>query len=294
MQQILVLAAFLLYHTYAGVIRRCWTRLRKRPLQDKRHHLAALIAALDQFQKAQVFFTISVQIASFVAIAHENLFQATSLQQLNNNVSAVNLLAFGGFLPVVLTQCILRGAGKSTPFTIIMTSLCACMTYATWRQYHNATSRFEVLTNPGPVLDACGGAAPTSFCLWSQDEFAYQDTLSYVPWYCNFFQVWFILDGLKDSKRLRKLVYRPRVKTYVQALVRRLGGQERVMKLFSRYGTAIQLCLELALPAMSYVLRIEPGEILRTRSWTLGQIVAVTVWVPVLADYIYYCFGKLL
>ena len=65
--------ALILYHTYSGIINELWSASAPKRTRDFTHHAAALIASLDEFQKAQVFFIISVQLAALIAVDHKSL-----------------------------------------------------------------------------------------------------------------------------------------------------------------------------------------------------------------------------
>lgn len=61
-----------------------------------------LVASLTGFQKAQVFFMLAVQVAAVIALKNLETLQASSLQQLINDLGVLLNVAFGGCIPVIL------------------------------------------------------------------------------------------------------------------------------------------------------------------------------------------------
>lgn len=65
-------------------------------------------------------------------------------------------------------------------------------------------------------------------------------------------------------------------------------------------GKVIVLAAEITLGAFNVVLLHEYARIIRPKEyrvsdfqlWTIGQVIAVTVWFPVLVEFIWDCYGK--
>ena len=128
--------------------------------------LRPFVEALIDFQEAQIFFVVSVQMAALIALKNPNHFQATSWQRLYDNLGALSALALGSIVSVVLVQLILMRAGSAkTSATIVF------LGYITAYEVHYWWSTFYRLRTPVhysfPVLTGlpeCAGVAPTQYC----------------------------------------------------------------------------------------------------------------------------------
>ena len=95
--------------------------------------LPRLAAALVEFQKAQCYFMIAVQIAA-VATVSEGRLKPTTLQQLYNNWEAVRAISISGMLPITFNLLCLQYAGKSSWYLNLLSTVTFCI---------SATSLFE-------------------------------------------------------------------------------------------------------------------------------------------------------
>ena len=181
MQTFIVLSAWLAYHFYSTWA--VWpmtvvlmpihgpkrASLRADELQRAiraSNHTAALVSALVEFQKAQVFFMLAVQAASMIALHDPKYIQAASWQQLWNNVGILYNLAIGGCVPVLFSLLILRLAGKSSVYTLGVSFCCVILSGTTWFLTWNESPDLNTtISYDGPDLPACGGQlAPIKFC----------------------------------------------------------------------------------------------------------------------------------
>lgn len=129
--------------------------------------LPRLTAALVEFQKAQCYFMIAVQIAA-VATVPEGRSKPASLQQLYNNWEAVRAISISGILPITFTLLCLQYAGKSSWYLNLLSTITFCV---------SATSLFETeafspklndmttLQGQKSDLSECGNHDPTVYCL---------------------------------------------------------------------------------------------------------------------------------
>ncbi|KAL8830012.1 MAG: hypothetical protein Q9191_001676 [Dirinaria sp. TL-2023a] len=91
-------------------------------MKAKERALPRLAAALVEFQKAQCYFMIAVQIAAMVTISDGRL-QSTSLQQLYNNWVAVGVISGSGFLPVTFNLLCLQSTGKRSWYLTLLSTI---------------------------------------------------------------------------------------------------------------------------------------------------------------------------
>ncbi|EMC97936.1 hypothetical protein BAUCODRAFT_146537 [Baudoinia panamericana UAMH 10762] len=335
MQMFIVLSAWLLFHLYQTWAGMCGapnccpqpTALPKlygsEHVPRTSHHSAALVSALVEFQKAQVFFMLAVQCAALIAIHNPAYVQSTSWQQLLNNLGILYDLAFGGCLPVLFALFIMRLAGKRSVYTLAFTCCCVALSATTWflTFYIQLDSDADII-NPGRTLPACGGGnvTPIKYC-YSADWF-YRNadaTTKAIPAlaFCFVVQICLILDQLLVFKVptpeepgrkgncfdwLRHQILRWRMwESYERSAKKyprwtaafRLDTGNHLLGLMQ--GTVL-LGTECAFVALNIILILDYAHILLPNSfqtldlkaWTLGQVISVTIWIPVLLEYVWF------
>lgn len=188
MQAVIVLSTWVLYHAYqewakyplwASIVpfkghkRASMIAVQLQRAIKASHHTDALVSALVEFQKAQVFFMLAVQIAAIIALNNPTYLEASSWQQLWNNVGILFNLAFGGCLPVVFVLVLLRRAGKRSPYTLIVSTICVVLSTVMWFLTYESgpdPDTFKIKYEGTPLPECGGEIAPIKFC-YSDDWF---------------------------------------------------------------------------------------------------------------------------
>lgn len=296
-------------------------------LKDSEVH-NALLEALADFQKAQVFFMLAVQIACMIALHDLADIQSTSWQQFWNNIGIFFNLAVGGYLPVLLGLMILRQMGRKDSYSLIVSTCSVGLAIVTWLTTWELTiHRSEIqkvdIKSVGPP--SCNGIAPTQYC-WSFDWFWQNSVASSRGFgmiaFALVVQLCMIIDhltvfkpaGASDDDRKRQnlfqvtrdwLLHRQEW-DYYENLVQhqRCLIWLAKMKLDTRHSLLtrskwfVLLGTEIALISLSILLLKAYGRLLVNhgvlgylvldhKAWSLGQIIAVTIWVPVLVKFVW-------
>ena len=134
--------------------------------------LPRLTAAVVEFQKAQCYFMLAVQIAAMVTISLGQL-QPTSLQQLYNNWVVVRVVSISGVLPVTFILLCLQSIGKRSWYLIILSAVTVGVSAGTFSMTgsfspsKNDMAYLAELPPPTPLstIPDCGGHDPTLYCL---------------------------------------------------------------------------------------------------------------------------------
>ncbi|KAK0279956.1 hypothetical protein LTR35_001005 [Friedmanniomyces endolithicus] len=339
MQMFIILSAWLLYHFYETWARwpvavtlipfhgaRKASMLAKKAQTDLRvsDHAAALVSALDEMQKAQVFFMLAVQIAALIALQNPTYIQATSWQQLFNNYGILFNLAFGGMLPVVFAMLIKRLAGTTAVYTIIVSTCCVIVSSVTWFLTWNANPDPDTsIVYTGPPIPQCAGIAPTKFCYQYGWFYANADATSKAfPMlvFCWVVQLCLILDVItlfrvKESdgsaskgncfqwveQKILRMPFWTRYddKHFNQSRWRTMlhfDTGERMVRLLQSCIVFATECGFVGLNVVlitdyAHLLLVNDFQTLDLKNWTLGQVIAVTIWVPVFLEYLYVAAG---
>ncbi|KAK4580047.1 hypothetical protein LTR86_000249 [Recurvomyces mirabilis] len=339
MQTFIVLSAWLLFHIYSNwstypiflaLVARHGHRRASDLAQEKQAKIAkgysdALVSALVEFQKAQVFFMLSVQIAILVALHNPSYIEAKNWQALWNNFGILYSLAFGGCLPVLFVLLMLRIAGKKEFYTLLVTLCSVALSSATWfvAWFRAPDPNTSIAEPESPMPDQCAGVAPIKYCYSGNIYYnATENAVKAVPMlvFCFVVLVCLMLDQVAvftirtqsgESYKgtcfqwLRHAIVRlPVCENYDRGAEGRpkwmrvlgldtSGRTLRVVHGFLLFAT------ECAFVALNMVLISDYAHLLTkgndfrsldTSSWSLGQIIAVTIWVPVLIEYVWQAY----
>lgn len=312
------------------------------------------MSALVDFQKAQVFFMLAVQIAALIALHNPSYVEANSWQQLWNNIGILYNLAFGGCLPVLFSLFILRLMDKRSVYTLGVSLCCVAISTATWFLTWDANPDPNTsISYTGPDLPACGGMiAPIKYCYdygWFVNNSDATSKGKPMLVFCFVVQLCLILDQValfpagaatetcgKDNRLqwvpsvdvvalfpakeagscekvncfqwLRSRILQARFwASYEHAVDGRLAWlsalhldtRERQERVMACTHSTILVATELTFVALNAVLITDYAHLLlpndfqslSLKDWSLGQVISVTIWVPVLLEYLWHATG---
>ncbi|KAL8791260.1 MAG: hypothetical protein Q9213_000217 [Squamulea squamosa] len=283
-----------------------------------RHRVPNLISALFEFQKAQCFFMIAVQVAAII-VMKQGGFQAKTLQQLFNSYSAITLVAICGYLPVVFTLLNLHGAGKDSWYIIALSTITIVIsgiTAFTTRRFAPSSNDVVELHSITGSWASCGKRNPTTFCLSppTVDPFNYVGGAKHTFIFCIIVLSFLIIDKIGNSqtflrakaptpeinypRRINTASWKQRTTTGFSSLSRlsviplcSSGSKDTIKKIVSNlvYGCVWILFLFFycrCIYLLSKWLNQKSG-VIGPSAWSFGQIVGITVWVPSLIQYLY-------
>ncbi|KAL8688380.1 MAG: hypothetical protein Q9218_005696 [Villophora microphyllina] len=282
-----------------------------------RYRIPNLISALVEFHKAQCFFMIAVQVAAII-IARTGGFQAQTLQQLSNSYSAITLVAICGYLPVIVTLLNLHGAGKCSWYLMALSTITVVIsgvTVFTTRTFDPNPIDLAYLYNVTGPWASCGFQNPTTWCLNPQtvDPFSYPGGAEHTFFFCIIVLAFLFLDKSRILLLLRKRVGTPdelqsglgptksgnqRRATQQSTLSRlssvpsmydKLTGKSKKRLSNILYG-CVWVVFVFFYCRVIYLLSKwvnQPSGLIGPSSWTFGQIVGITVWMPSLIQYLY-------
>lgn len=134
--------------------------------------LAHLTAALTDFQKAQCFFMLAVNIAALANKANGGLLPV-SLQQLYDNYSLLLVVAISGYLPVTTTLLALHMVDMISGYLLALSGCTVALSIATvaaigrFKPTRGDLESIQAQASKGTHLE-CGNFNPTVYCLQYQ------------------------------------------------------------------------------------------------------------------------------
>ncbi len=131
-------------------------------------HLPALATALTDFQKAQCFFMLAINIAALVERVHGGL-QPRSLQQLYNTYILIKSVSISGYLPITFNLFTLHMVDMVSWYLLVLSAFTIAVSITTLfavGKFYPSKGDLDYLSGQaaqgGPA--SCGGYVPGTWC----------------------------------------------------------------------------------------------------------------------------------
>lgn len=262
-------------------------------------HAAALIAALVEFQKTQIFFVMTVNVAIIVALYNGAYVDATSWGELWRNIDLISVVTFYANHPIALGLLLLRKAGKLSWY--IVTASCCCVLVISIAEIKLGASNLSQtqITQKTPGLDACFEEAPSQYCfpdagVYNPDRYVTNPFIE-VIWITPLIIAAMLVEKLGSVRIRAGQSIHHHVVQMTEHWLAGVPGYSIIERLI-RFGkhcsslfAEVWLVTIITAGISRYVqllLRSDNGR------WPLGQIIAVAVWVPVVVEYLYLSLCK--
>ena len=267
-------------------------------VQFGQHHFSVLKSMLVEFQEAQCFFMLSFQCAALIALAAgPQVFEATSLLQLQSNISMAKAVAFMGILPITYGLWILHRIGLHSWYISVWSAITIVTSSVTLHLCHvepRADNLQKIAT--ADRLDKCGFFPPPLIYCGSDSEMG-----------SNYSIINSLVFGLSDNTAnfvciaiyglllLKRLAPYPKrwlgQMPWFQATYHRVHPwlKSRGVRILSRtLDVIIETLLLLANFFYSFMVIARSLPTISLDSWSFGQIIAVTIWSPIVSKYLYW------
>lgn len=291
-----------------------YRRARKRPLKRSYssktlggkirsfflQHDVVVQAILIEFQEAQCFFMVACQAAILGAKKFNGLFESTTLRSLWANNGAAGLVSSAGILPVVLGMWSLQKRRMLDPWIFFLSAgtviVSECALYWT-RKPPKPDQLVPIEYDKWPTT--CGGHTPPLVWCDNPSFYVYERVpLLFFWYYLNPFCLtvfglivimWFVpyVDKVKFIKQNVLARLRPSQQFFDSkwwSWIRRLPG-------LLTFLVEIIFTLVLIIDAECFYL-FNDLRVIDWNEWSFGQIVAITIWMPVISKYIYWMICK--
>ncbi|KAK4185451.1 hypothetical protein QBC35DRAFT_15808 [Podospora australis] len=260
----------------------------------------ALVSAAVEFQEAQGFFTMAIQIATLATFEPDvacgqscsDRDWVISLSEAIMNGQLVRALAVNSMLPVLLTQSILHRNGMGWWYTLVMT-LGVCTLAETIRWKSTMQPPFSEilgrLKGAEPIAECGGNPALAAYCLAP----LYALKMDSIPMLVVGYSTAAVLvlsqvaNSIKTWVSITRLVKRGMAAGYLPSSSPFLGYLGK--HLFRAGWWGLQIALSIA-TGQHLVMLWSIGRVVDSAAgeWSYGQVVSAMLWAPVLGKYIYY------
>lgn len=278
-------------------------------------HRENLLTALVEFHKAQCYFASTIQITALI-LFHENQSNMGAWLKSNEPIfdkdlidsNVLVLLATSALVPVCMILACITRYGRQSWYVIVLSTITVLLATATMGSayfYFESDYPWDPnfwdpsFTTPSCSIDAGNGAYLPSLCGHSKlgnNSLPSGDTTSnywiWVVWVnCIIWLFYCIIEKILSGKSCRPF------HTRTAATFRRNKTLVLLRKAFRNYPLwtliyAVPWSLCFAAQITLFAAFIEHYFISYT--WSLGQIIAVAVWVPSVIEYLYIDFSEFL
>jgi hypothetical protein len=277
------------------------------PNSSRWKHKEALVSGLVEFHKAQCYFSVTLQIASLVY----------GPSQINNVMGNIMLLplATNGVLPIVFAYILIVRYGRTSTYITILTLVTWVLSSLVfWTLYrkliptHHASESWEVYAQFLYDLSAnpsCGGSSALAVCPENLEMGLGLVTAAVMKiyYYPPFVWTWptlclIVTVALQYVPKLWEKKGKPHRVSELQHNFEHLrnGIRSRLVRAILTIDGLFwftMLVFTLALGFHLSLLSIEDTlNMMDPSAWGFGQIVAVTVWVPPIVEYLHLLIRK--
>ncbi|RMY57823.1 hypothetical protein D0864_13454 [Hortaea werneckii] len=236
---------------------------------DARHR-PALIAGLGDFQEAQSYFAITLQGCALFAIWKGGpLLEAANKTQASLTTAIIGHVAALGMVCIVFNLYILHNARRSSIYVSTVSALAIIISMIAWtRTRRQVELKTKGLEADIPNLPACGGKVdPTRFCaVYSDPDF----TMLEAP-----------IVSISSLAMLWILVRQ------ANGLLAHLQAWRHAWRLRPAWWQIVQPCFR-AISGTPTRIAVTVLRFLWDKTkWTFGQLIAVTIWAPILIEFLY-------
>lgn len=262
-------------------------------------HAYVLKSILVEYQEAQCWFMIACQAATMFAMKYNQVFDASTLMSLLANNSVANVVAAAGILPIVFGLWSLLKMHMCSTWIFFLSTVTLIMAEVAF--IRNATkwpkiNRLAALDGDWP--SSCGGQPPPiRWCAnpdfmhhltIPQKLFGYAlDPFCFVV-YVFCLVEWLVL-RLRKWIRFGSIVKKPPPLTRLSCAFQRFRASKWFIYGHGFFSAAVEVLLLVAsiVYVAMFVLIAEAGTV-DLSGWSFGQILAITLWAPVIGKYVYW------
>jgi hypothetical protein len=270
---------------------------------------AAAISSIAEFHEIQCYFIVSIQIATLLNFNAENPSaggnQSGSFAEAIFNSETSIVLSIASIAPVIFTQFGLHRAGIHwwyTFATMSVTVVLAITIYARqdlvmvspdglWKTLVSERAVSSCGMNPAPIV-YCGISDDPGFTTMDAYPVYIGSLIGLVGW------VVLLVDQIACTIRTcspSAAEKKRGILAWTAQLLERHKRSRAGRRLVALFATVAELILfgNVAMYAILLALTIRETDFISLSSWGFGQVIAVMVWTPTMAKYLYYIICKL-
>ena len=247
-----------------------------------RPHLSLWLNSVSEFHKTQCYYSIALQLASFVA-----LWGRGSVNRNQDDELFLLLIGADGLVPVALTLYTLALHRRADSYHVVLAVLSALLASITGFAAVVIFPSTTVLTG-GQWPEVCGGRTPQGVCGQTQDfKSAYYPNRWFIAiaFLCDLLIL--VIMALYISTRVAD----PRRFMRARHFLHRFKSLRALTNGFL-HGCATLISIGCTIVELFFFVRLfESKNVLDLHEWSFGQIVGITIWIAVIVDFVRHELG---
>lgn len=248
-------------------------------------HRTVLLSSLVDFQKSQSIFWLAIDTAVLIALSgFAEALGSKTMAEFYVNRSAIKSIALSALIFVSFGLYCLHLAGKRSWYVLGLSHLTSIISVAAYVRARNAGVDNVVPDKNARIYTNCGPISPFTYC---DRAYNYYEDVASVSWLDlrDLKLTMFISTGLINLGLLIDM-WLQKTKS-VPTWYRKLSNS--VAAAITRFAVELMFLLWLGFLFTDIVMLYYEGGggLGGMNTWTFGQIIAVTIWIPVLLEWIY-------
>jgi hypothetical protein len=258
----------------------------------------SLVIALQEVQKTEVFLLLALQVVTLLALNHATWLDAPTISQLTMNAIFMVLLSTAGVYPIILGLLTLRkNKGHLEWFTLVTSLACVVVSSVTWaRVSHINLLRLQKQSDID--FDECGGSNPMRYCIEPGANLRSETSVGSEPFLRQSMSIWpiCVVLYLVLEKALPIATRHTSTSTPSWAAKTWTNTRHYFKWVPSWVASVMQVVVLLGAEAWLLWGNIKIFQVFldvwRIFSddgmvWTIGQVIAAGVWIPVFLEWLY-------
>lgn len=261
------------------------------------NHRSVVRMFLIEFQEAQCFFVIAIQIAFIFSMsAKPELYGAASLRQLYLNIAMTRAVCHMALASVTFGLWLIQTTNAKSLYTFICSSITIFLSIAAFHMVGHWLPSPDNVTLPknDRTWTRCGFHSPP--LVWCADRYGYQEVTWFLPIAVSLFcfSMCCTLFDLLSVGPLAKQYLRDSDFKWLQNAYHCVNGllfsSKKANSRWSKLLRALGFCIDIIILATTLVSMVISGSEVELvpNEWNLGQVMAVTIWAPPIVKYFYW------
>ncbi|KAJ5605950.1 hypothetical protein N7510_008731 [Penicillium lagena] len=264
-------------------------------------HGYVLKSVMVEYQEAQCWFMIACQACTLFAMKFKHVFDASTLMQLWADHALTGLIGVAGILPITIGQWSLQRMHMSSAWIIFLSTVAMILSQITlfWTYSKAALPNKLVGFEGDSWPTSCGGhPPPLIWCAYTPwvaqairpiDIFVYAIDPVCILIYMICFAEWTIKELRPMWPAFNNVFEKGPVLGRLSRLVHRMFAHQHYRHIPKVFITIFELYMFISvlIYAWYYYVVASVGTI-EWSGWSFGQILALTMWAPVISKYIYW------
>lgn len=250
------------------------------------HHVSILITSLADFQKGQCIFWLSIDVAVLLGISGAvDTLEATSVADFRANQISLQVICVGAYTCTVFGLYCLHLVRKRSWYVFALSFITAIVSVIAWvATYTAAMNRIQPDDIDSSLQNYCGPFKPQTYCTTtdSYNKISHDQFDSILVGSGGICLLVLLCDMIIHNTRYR-----------TSSLARRLCTCERTPPRWLLYlRSTLRFTMEMLSIILSVILfqaliGIAFGTGSGKPKWGFGQILALTIWIPILLEWFY-------